>query len=184
MTGDLSELRSLYERPEATEETYADGVNQLEHALQCASLAAQAGAGDTLVAASLLHDVGHLLTAAERAPGVAPDEDLNHEAVAGRYLRRWFGPEVTAPIVLHVAAKRYLCAAEPGYFETLSPGSVHSLRLQGGPMTDEEAAAFRSLPYWQDAVRLRRWDDAAKVPGRDCPRFDSYLPLLERLIKA
>jgi gamma-butyrobetaine dioxygenase len=94
-------------------------------------------------------------------------------------LARWFGPEVTEPVRLHVAAKRYLCAVEPGYLAALSPASVHSLGLQGGPMTDAEARAFESNPYYRDAVRLRRWDDEAKVVGLAVPGIEHYRDRLE-----
>ena len=98
------------------------------------------------------------------------------------WLARWFGPAVTEPVRLHVAAKRYLCAAEPGYFALLSPASVYTLSLQGGPMTPAEAAAFASGPCAADAVAVRRWDDAAKDPAADVPGFDAYRPLLGALL--
>ncbi|HEY4609148.1 MAG TPA: phosphonate degradation HD-domain oxygenase [Ilumatobacteraceae bacterium] len=153
-------------------------VSIAEHMLQTADAAAQDGASDDLVAAALLHDVGHLLhtMAADSADhGV----DTVHEEVGARWLSRAFGDSVTAPIRLHVAAKRYLCAIPGGYSTVLSPASVHSLLLQGGPMTPEEVVAFESLPHSADAVRVRRWDDRGKVAGRDVPSFDHYRPLLE-----
>lgn len=159
---------------------HGEAVSQEEHALQSADLAASEGAPDALVVAALLHDVGHLLD--------GQDEDLAHRGVDGRHeeagcawLGRYFGPEVTEPIRLHVAAKRYLCAVEPSYRDGLSPASELSLQLQGGPMDADEVAAFEANPHFQDAVRLRHWDDAAKVPGLAVPGPSHYRDRLEAI---
>jgi gamma-butyrobetaine dioxygenase len=141
--------------------------------LQAAALAEQDGASPELVIAALLHDVGHFtgpLTGADLMGGT----DNRHSDVAADWLGRWFGTAVTEPIRLHVAAKRYLCAVEPAYLEVLSPASAYTLEVQGGPMDDDEVAAFEAEPYAADAVRLRRWDDAAKDPTADVPSFDHY----------
>jgi gamma-butyrobetaine dioxygenase len=143
-----------------------------EHMRQAGALAEAAGAGEPLVAAALLHDVGHL----------RHDTDARHGSGGARWLSQWFGPAVTEPVRLHVAAKRYLCAAEPGYFGRLSPESVRTLALQGGPMTPEQAAAFEALPYARDAVAVRRWDDEAKDPSVAPPRFAHFEPLLTSLL--
>jgi phosphonate degradation associated HDIG domain protein len=143
-------------------ERYGERVTQLDHALQCASLAAGEGAPDSLIAAALLHDYGHLIE--DRGHMAERDgRDGEHEAVGAAALAAWFGPAVTWPIALHVAAKRYLCAAEPGYLEALSSASRLSLKLQGGPLAPDEAAAFIARPFAADAVRLRRWDDWGKA---------------------
>ncbi len=140
-----------------------EAVTQLEHALQSAALAEREQAPATLIAAALLHDVGHLL---HNLPDHAPDEgiDDHHETSAGHYLRKLFPDAVTEPVRLHVAAKRYLCAVDPEYMGLLSQPSIVSLGLQGGPMSSEEVAAYRQLPHSEDAVRLRKWDDEAKDP--------------------
>lgn len=176
----LDELLDRYRGPSA-QQHYDEAVNQLEHGLQCAELARREAAPDALVAAALLHDVGHLLTADRWDGEESPTEDLRHEEAGGRYLRRWFGPEVTAPVVLHVAAKRYLCATDPRYLERLSPASVQSLELQGGPMDEEERARFEARVGWEDALRLRRWDDDAKVVGAEVAPFEDHEPLLRAL---
>jgi phosphonate degradation associated HDIG domain protein len=159
---------------------YGEDITQLEHALQCAHLAAEDGAGDSLIAAALLHDYGHFFEgrgdAAER-DGI----DAHHEAHGAALLRRGFGPEVTTPIALHVAAKRYLCAVEPAYAAALSEASKLSLQLQGGAFTPDQAEKFASAPFAEDAVRVRRWDDAGKVVGAIIPPLDSYVELLTRL---
>ena len=149
-----------------------EAVTQLEHALQCAALARLNGAGPALVTAALLHDYGHMVAGDEGAAerGV----DLMHEDVAAGHLSRWFGPDVTEPIRLHVAAKRYLCAVDEPYLATLSPASVASLKVQGGPFDDREVEEFRRGAFWQDAVNLRLWDDMAKVVGLVTPVLEAF----------
>jgi phosphonate degradation associated HDIG domain protein len=159
---------------------YDEQVSQLDHALQCAALARSEGAPDQLVAAALLHDVGHLLHLRDGGTGPAA-EDLHHEAVGARWLAPLFGPEVVGPIALHVRAKRYLCAVEPGTVEQLSDGSRASLVRQGGPLTPGQVAAFEALDGAADAVRLRRWDDAGKVEDLAVAPLGGYRPMLERL---
>ncbi len=152
-----------------------------QHSLQCARLAELEGAPPALVAAALLHDIGHLLAKADTGEGQARDD--RHEAVAAGYLSRIFGPDVAEPIRLHVDAKRYLSATEPGYRAGLSPASVRSLALQGGALAPDAAAAFRACPYADDAIRLRRWDDHAKDPTVKTGSARDYIPLLRRLAR-
>lgn len=152
-------------------------VRQLEHALQCAALAETEGAPPSLIAAALLHDIGHLVHDIGDSPAARGIDD-RHELVGRQWLARWFGEAVTEPVRLHVNAKRYLTATELGYFGSLSFASVRSLELQGGPFTLKLAAGFIRLPYAEDAVRLRRWDEAAKVPGRRTPSLDRFKPYL------
>jgi gamma-butyrobetaine dioxygenase len=142
-----------------------------EHMRQAGALAETAGAPGPLVAAALLHDVGHLRS----------ETDARHGTGGARWLAQWFGAAVTEPVRLHVAAKRYLCAAEPGYFARLSPESVRTLVLRGGPLTPEQVAAFEALPHARDAVAVRRWDDEAKDPALTPPAFAHFVPLLEGL---
>ena len=151
----------------------------LNHALQCAQLAEDARADATLVAAALLHDVGHFVAIAE--VGEMADVDDVHELRGVAVLVRDFPPAVIEPIRLHVAAKRYLTAIEPKYFRGLSPASVHSLAQQGGPMDATEIARFEALPFAEDAVRLRRWDDLAKLPGMETPSLAYYLALVDEV---
>lgn len=154
-------------------------VTQLAHALQCATFAQQSGAPDSLVAAALLHDIGHLVNPKDEGATLR-GIDAAHEKVGAAYLARWFGPAVTAPIAQHVAAKRYLCTAEDGYFARLSDESVRSLAVQGGPFSAREAEAFRARPYAEDAVALRRWDELAKDPEMVTPSLEDFRPVLER----
>lgn len=158
-------------------------VTQSEHAWQTARLAEEEGASESLILASLLHDYGHLLHGESEDLAEQGVDDC-HEELGRRYLSKWFGPSITEPIVLHVDAKRYLCAVDPSYHEQLSPASQLSLSLQGGPMSQEEIKEFESNSYYQAAVRLRRWDDLAKVEGGPTPDFERYRPMLNRAINS
>jgi phosphonate degradation associated HDIG domain protein len=153
-------------------------VSQTEHALQTAWAAERAGASDALVAAALLHDVGHLLHDLPEDCALAGIDDA-HEARGFRWLSQYFGPEVAEPVRLHVAAKRFLCASEPAYASRLSEASLRSLRLQGGPFTPDEAALFRKNPHAEAALLLRRLDDEAKVPGLETPALGHFRRRLE-----
>ncbi|HEX3916039.1 MAG TPA: metal-dependent phosphohydrolase [Caulobacteraceae bacterium] len=161
-------------------ERYGERVTQLDHALQCAHLAAAEGAPEALVLAALLHDYGHLI----ENRGARAEErgvDGEHEALGAATLSLGFDAAVTRPIALHVAAKRYLCAAEPGYFESLSSASRLSLDLQGGVFSAAEATAFAALPHAPAATRLRRWDDDGKVVDMaDAPPLASYREMMLR----
>ena len=136
-------------------------VTQLEHAWQCGFLAEKSGAHAALQLASWLHDVGHLWVNAEGSPTLRGENDA-HEAVAARLLMPLFGPAVSEPVRLHVAAKRYMVTTRPTYAKKLSSDSVRSLALQGGLMSEEECAQFELEPYSSDALKLRVWDDLAK----------------------
>lgn len=155
-----------------------EAVSQLEHALQAATAAEAEGAGAALVAAALLHDVGHLL---HELPDDAPDQgvDDRHELLGADWLELRFAPAVVELVKQHVPAKRYLCAVDADYRSQLSGPSLTSLALQGGPMTNDEVRAFEDSPFAQDAVRLRLWDDAAKVPGLATPRLEHFAAHLD-----
>lgn len=146
-----------------------EAISQTEHALQCATLAEQAGESDALITAALLHDIGHFVMAES---GLV---DMRHQDVAANALMENFSDVVTTPIQLHVAAKRYLCAVEKSYWEGLSQASKDSLVLQGGPYDAAGVAAFEQNPHYAAAVRLRRYDDAAKVVGAVTPSLEHFL---------
>jgi gamma-butyrobetaine dioxygenase len=174
---------------EGAAEYFGEEVTQAEHMLQAAALAEAAGAGPALIAAALLHDVGHFgaLTAAQGGRDgdvLMAGTDNRHSDTGADWLAQYFGPAVTEPVRLHVAAKRYLCAVEAGYFGRLSEASVHTLRVQGGPMTPAQAAVFEADPYADDAVALRRWDEQAKDPELTPPPFAHYRTLLTGLLTA
>jgi len=150
-------------------------INQRAHALQTAWLAEQAACDAALIAACLVHDIGHMVHDLGDDPAKDGIDD-KHEDLGQLWLARWFGPEVTEPVRLHVAAKRYLCAAEPDYYSKLSSDSVRSLALQGGPMSALELAAYRANPYAEAATTLRRFDERAKVRGLATPTVAHFLP--------
>ena len=160
---------------------YDEDITQIDHALQTAALAQANGAPPSLVAAALLHDVGHLLDVASHGGRSTRSLDLDHEAVGARYLSALFPPSVTGPIALHVRAKRYRCAVDPEYHSALSAGSAASLVLQGGPMGSAEVASFESNPASADAILLRQWDDGGKVEGLIMEPLESFRDLLENL---
>jgi gamma-butyrobetaine dioxygenase len=170
MTG-IDAIADLFAGPGARD-YLGETVTIGEHMRQAGAQAEAAGAAAPLVAAALLHDVGHL----------RGENDARHGTAGARWLSQWFGPAVTEPVRLHVAAKRYLCATEAGYFGLLSAESVRTLARQGGPMTPDQAAAFAALPYAADAVAVRRWDDEAKDPAVTPPEFGHFQALLRALL--
>lgn len=161
---------------------FGECVSVTEHGLQAAWFAQEEGAAANLVVAALLHDIGHLVDD-------VPDDiaqwthDQHHERIGGAWLAGRFGPEVSDPVRLHVPAKRYLCATETDYVGNLSPASVRTLQLQGGPMSAAEAAAFEQESYFREAVRVRRWDDRAKIADLKVPGLASYRALIETQTK-
>jgi [1-hydroxy-2-(trimethylamino)ethyl]phosphonate dioxygenase len=156
---------------------FGERVSMTEHALQTAYFAQQANAPESLIVAALLHDIGHLLAP---VPDAIADwtADAHHEAIGARWLAQRFPAGISEPVRLHVAAKRYLCATDARYFAQLSPASVHTLKLQGGPMSAPEVAQFESERYFTAAVRVRRWDDAGKVAGLKTPQLAAYATLI------
>jgi len=160
---------------------YGESVTELQHALQCATFAQQAGEPPVVVAAALLHDYGHLCH--QLGEDIANHGvDARHEHIGANRLGGLFVDEIVDAGRLHVAAKRYLCWKEPAYFDELSDASRQSLRLQGGPMTDAEAREFEREPHFELAVRVRRYDDMGKVPEMSTPDLDSFRPLLESFL--
>jgi phosphonate degradation associated HDIG domain protein len=152
-----------------------EAINQLEHALQCANLAEQAGETSDTIVACLLHDLGHLL-AAERVNAIEQDthKDDLHQFIALPFLRGLFPDAVLEPIRMHVDAKRYLCWIEPTYWDDLSIASKRSLEQQGGVFDEAQANTFIAQPYAEEAVRLRRYDDLAKVKDKPVPGLAHY----------
>ena len=177
----LDTLAGLFE-DQGSAEYFGEDVTQAQHMLQAGALAEAAGAAEPLVAAALLHDLGHF-HGETSGHDLMAGTDNRHSHTGADWLAQWFGPEVTEPVRLHVAAKRYLCAVEPGYVALLSAASVHTLAVQGGPMTPGQADEFAAHPFGADAVRLRRWDEAAKDPQAPTPDFAHFRPLLSGLLQ-
>lgn len=159
---------------------FGEDVSMTEHALQAAYFAQAAAAPPALIVAALLHDIGHLIE------NVSDDlaewtSDAHHEQSGGHWLAQRFRPEVSEPVRLHVPAKRYLLATDDKYFAKLSPASVVTLKLQGGPMTALEVAKFKTERYGSDAVLIRQCDDRGKVAGLKTPGLTDYRSLIEAL---
>jgi phosphonate degradation associated HDIG domain protein len=177
----VDEIFRVY-REYGSEQYLGERVSMTEHMLQSAYAAEQDAAPPQLVAAALLHDYGHFI---HELPADAAEHgiDTQHEEVAHAFLSEHFGPDVAEPIRMHVAAKRYLCAVDPSYLAALSPASVHSLHLQGGPYSPEEVEEFELSPYARDAVQLRRYDDIGKVEGLETPTLEHYRRVLEAAMR-
>ena len=158
-------------------------VTTSEHMLQGAQLAEEANAPDALIAGVLLHDIGHYTHEFSHAALEQGIDDC-HDKAGAAVLAPFFPTMVTACVGCHVAAKRYLCATELDYFDRLSPVSVHTLQLQGGPMSENETAEFANNPKLESLLQIRIWDEEAKVPGKTTHSFAHYAPLLVRLVDA
>jgi phosphonate degradation associated HDIG domain protein len=174
----LQDIETVFARRGA-EQYSGEPVTQLEHALQSAALAEAEGADDELVTAALLHDLGHLLQELGETPSLRGVDDV-HQYAALPFLRGLFGERVLGGICLHVDAKRYLCATRPDYHDALSQDSKRSLKLQGGVFDAAQAQAFIAQPGAPDAVRLRLWDDRAKIAGLATPPLSHYLARARR----
>ena len=157
-----------------------EAVSQLEHALQCATLAEKNNSPPELITASVLHDFGHLIHNLGEDAATRGIDD-RHEYRALGYLNKIFSLAVTEPIRMHVNAKRYLCAVDNDYWASLSPASKTSLELQGGIYAEAEAQKFIRQPYAEDAVQLRIWDDLAKVKDLITPDLEYFVPTIQKL---
>ena len=168
---------------QGAEQYGSERVSQLQHALQCAWLAEKEEHDVSLITAALLHDIGHLRHQFGE-DHVLRGIDDRHEDIGYKYLSQHFPDAVCKPVQMHVDAKRYLCRVEPGYFDTLSPASVRSLELQGGPFSEDEADEFIRQQGGEAAVRLRRWDERAKVRDLETPPLSHFRPYVEACIRS
>ncbi len=164
----LPELLDLLAAMASDPSEETDGLSELDHGLQCAFELARVRPADTeLHVAGLVHDIGHRF---------GPDE--SHGTLGAAQVRPLFGARVAGLVEAHVPAKRYLVTTDASYRARLSGESVRTLEVQGGLLTPDEVAVFASSPYAEDAVHLRRADDAAKVPGRAVGALDRWVPVL------
>lgn len=162
---------------------YDEIVNQNEHALQCATLALRAGGSPNLVVAALLHDIGHLIDSRDTSAAAALGIDHRHEEIGARFCANWFPASVTEPMRLHVSAKRYLCAVDADYFDQLSPASVRSLELQGGPFSTAASRLFLDQPFAAEAIALRRFDEQAKDPEAQTHSFELFGAIMLEVLR-
>jgi len=175
---DVNDLFDLLEK-KGHEQYGQEAISQLQHALQCATLAKNEQAQDRMIVAALFHDVGHLIADDENV--ALEGVDAFHENVGYNALIGVFGDDVASPVKLHVLAKRYLCTTDPDYYNGLTQASRTSLEVQGGRLTGDEVVEFESQPYSHDAICLRRWDEAAKVPGAKTADLADFKPIAQRL---
>jgi predicted HD phosphohydrolase len=180
--GPVGEVLDLFSR--RGDGHYGEVVDQRCHALQCANSALEAGGGDSLVAAALLHDIGHLCLGADPGGAVDPSVDDHHEAAGARWVAPRFGATVARTIALHVLAKRYRCTVDPAYLARLSPTSTATLSAQGGLLGAAEHARFVAHPGFDEAMALRFWDERAKVADAVTPGIGEFVPILSRLVVA
>lgn len=178
----VSFLGDIFDRRGA-ESYLGEDVTMSQHMLQGAQLAEQAGAGDAIIAAALLHDIGHYTN---EFPDDALEKgiDNHHDEAGAAVLEPFFPTIVTDCVRHHVAAKRYLCSTDGEYFSKLSDASVHTLILQGGPMDDAEVTDFAKNPNLDNILRVRIWDDLGKDPAVATPNFWHYAPILQRVVDA
>ena len=173
-------LGSIFER-RGSEEYLGEPVSMGEHMLQGAAIAEQNGQPEEIIVGALLHDIGHFTS--EFGTFTMDDtEDRHHEDAGAEVLERFFPTVITDCVRYHVAAKRYLCATRPDYFRRLSEASVHSLKLQGGPMSAVEVADFEKNPNLKEIVAVRYLDDAGKRAGMETPDYWHFAPMVQRMV--
>jgi len=173
-------LADIFER-RGGEEYLGEPVTMAQHMLQGATFAEQDGQREDVIVAALLHDIGHFTS---EFGTYSPDDthDKHHEDAGADVLADFFPTIVTDCVRYHVAAKRYLCATNPTYFDRLSAASVHSLNLQGGPMSKDEAKAFAQNPNLSDIIQVRYFDEAGKEPDMQTPDFAHFAPMVQRVV--
>lgn len=173
-------LEDIFER-RGGEEYLGEPVTMAEHMLQGATIAEQNGQPEIIVVSALLHDVGHF-TSEFGMFSMDDTEDRFHEDAGAEILQDFFPTLVTDCVRYHVAAKRYLCATRPSYFDRLSEASVHSLNLQGGPMSDAEVQEFEKNPNLKEIIAVRFLDEAGKHPDMETPPFSHFAPMVQRIV--
>ena len=169
-------------RRRGSESYLGEQVTMAQHMLQTAQCAELAGADDSQIVAALLHDIGHYKNEIPET-SLAKGVDNFHEEAGANFLEDYFPISVVEPIRQHVAAKRYLCAVKSDYLERLSPASLHTLNLQGGPMNEDEVKEFEKNEHIEESIQLRYWDEEGKNPAREHPPFSYYRALIESLVK-
>jgi predicted HD phosphohydrolase len=174
-------IGSIFER-RGGEEYLGEPVTMGQHMLQGATLAEKAGQPDEIIVAALLHDIGHF-TSEFGTFTMNDTEDRFHEDAGAKVLEKFFPKVISDCCRFHVAAKRYLCATDPKYFDKLSEASIHSLSLQGGPMSLDEILKFEENPNLEKIITVRHLDDAGKDPNLETSDFWYFAPLVQRMVE-
>ncbi|MEM8862453.1 MAG: HD domain-containing protein [Chloroflexota bacterium] len=161
---------------------YGERVSIVAHSFQTAVFAEEDGADDLMIAAAFLHDYGHFIH--DLGEDIADHGiDAIHEELGAEALNEYFVPEVIEPMRLHVAAKRYLVATDEEYVKNVSPASMLSLKVQGGPFDEAGIKEFEANPYYKRAIQLRLYDEAGKIPEMETPDYEHYRPFLEKALR-
>jgi phosphonate degradation associated HDIG domain protein len=172
------EIMNLYEEHGGAE--YAgEKVSQLEHMAQAAQLAEAQGYEEEVVLAAFLHDIGHISEAARGENEMDGFGIKDHEELGAEFLRgKGFSKKVTRLVESHVEAKRYLTFKDPDYYANLSEASKRTLEYQGGPMTADEATAFEQYPLFDLIIRMRNWDEQAKIEHQPLPDLRHFREMM------
>jgi phosphonate degradation associated HDIG domain protein len=175
-----TEIIGLY-RHHGGAEYAGEMVTQLEHMVQSALLSEQQGHGEEVILAAFLHDIGHICVSAEGDNEMDGYGIKDHEEVGGDFLRgKGFSKRLIRLVEAHVEAKRYLTWKSPAYYEQLSEASKKTLEYQGGRMIDEEALAFEQYPLFDLIIKMRLWDEEAKIEGLPLPDLAKYHDMIVR----
>jgi len=173
-------IGSIFEK-RGDEEYLGEPVTMGQHMLQGATMAEQSREPDEIIIGTLLHDIGHF-TSEFGTFSMEDTEDRYHEDAGAAVLEQFFPKIITDCCRHHVAAKRYLCATDPEYFQKLSTASIHSLNLQGGPMSEAELKDFEKNPNLKKILKVRLYDDAGKIPDMITPSFWHFAPLVQKMV--
>lgn len=176
------ELLALFERHGARDYIGEEGITQTEHALQCAWAAKEANEAPAMIIAGLVHDIGHLLAfepGGDQLPLLGSFGVEDHEKLGAAWLRhRRVSDYICALVGNHVLSKRYLITKNVMALTELSAASQATLTYQGGLLTAAEMEAFEQDPYFAASLRLRQYDNAAKIPNLRTPSLGYMLSYL------
>lgn len=178
----IAEIRQLF-NSQGNNEYYGEKISQFEHAAQAALLAQKQGFDYEVQIAAFLHDIGHLFPTSSEEELMELYGRKDHESVAADWLRaRGFSEKIGVLIENHVNAKRYLCFVNETYFENLSEASLKTLEFQGGRMSADEAKVFEQNPYFETIIKMRRWDEAAKIEAMKLPDLDYFMNICQQYL--
>ncbi len=178
----VSEIKYLFFKS-GNDEYFGEKVSQFEHAAQALLMAISEEESLEMQVAAFLHDIGHLIeTDEDNTIDVYGRKD--HEEAAKVWLEeRGFSERIQAVVQNHVPAKRYLCFKRPEYYAALSTASKKTMKFQGGVMTTDEAQAFENQTYFEESLKLREWDDKAKITNIELPTLEDCLEIVSKYLE-